>query len=106
VSSPSERPAGVIHDIGYRPYEGTRLGEGAVAWSLFKTGVRHCYGIGRSGKSKVLPMVLLGLMLLPALILVGILVQAKDLLGLTGQIVPYSTYPVTTQLLISVFVAA
>ena len=51
-------------------------------------------------------MILLGLMLLPALILVGVLVQAKDLLGLDEQIVAYSTYPITTQLLISVFVAS
>jgi ABC-2 type transport system permease protein len=107
VSSPSEQsPAGVIHDLGYRPYRGPRLGEGAVAWSFFKTGLRNTYGLGRSARSKVLPMVLLGLMLLPALILVGVLVQAKQVLGLTEQIVPYSTYPLTTQLLISVFVAA
>jgi ABC-2 type transport system permease protein len=106
VSSPPESPAGVIHDIGYRPYAGERLGEGAVAWSLFVTGLRNCFGLGRSGRSKVLPMGLLGIMLLPALILVGVLVQAKDLLGINEQIVPYSTYPMTTQLLISVFVAS
>jgi ABC-2 type transport system permease protein len=51
-------------------------------------------------------MGLLGLMLLPALILVGVLVQLKNLLGLDRQIVAYSTYPITTQLLISVFVAS
>jgi ABC-2 type transport system permease protein len=116
VSSPSEgaapapapdpRPAGVIHDLGYRPYHGPRLGEGPVAWSFFKTGLRHTYGLGRSGRSKVLPMILLGLMLLPALILVGVLVQAGKVLGLDGQLVAYSTYPLTTQLLISVFVAS
>jgi ABC-2 type transport system permease protein len=108
VSSPSDaaRPSGVIHDIGYRPYSGPRLGEGAVAWSLFLTGLRHCYGLGRSGRSKILPMILLGLMLLPALILVGVLVQARGVLGLDAQLVPYSVYPLTTQLLISVFVAA
>jgi ABC-2 type transport system permease protein len=108
VSSPSEpsAPAAVIHDLGYRPYTGPRLGEGPVAWAFFRTGLRNCYGLGRSGRSKVLPMVLLGLMLLPALILVGVLVQAKNLLGLDEQIVAYSTYPMTTQLLISVFVAA
>jgi ABC-2 type transport system permease protein len=108
VSSPSEStsPSGVIHDIGYRPYAGERLGEGKVAWSLFVTGLRNCFGLGRSGRSKVLPMGLLGIMLLPALILVGVLVQAKDLLGINEQIVPYSTYPMTTQLLISVFVAS
>ncbi len=51
-------------------------------------------------------MILLGLMLLPALILVGVLVQARGVLGLDAQLVPYSVYPLTTQLLISVFVAA
>jgi ABC-2 type transport system permease protein len=105
VSSPSE-PAGVIHDLGYRPYSGPRLGEGPVARAFFVTGLRNAYGLGRSGRSKVLPMILVGLMLLPALILVGVLVQAKDLLDLDQQIVAYSTYPITTQALISVFVAA
>jgi ABC-2 type transport system permease protein len=107
VSSPSEtRPTGTIHDIGYRPYDGVRLGEGAVAWSLFRTGLRHSFGLGRSIRSKVLPMTLLGAMLLPAVILVAVLVQARDALGLTGQIVPYSRYAMLTQVVISVFVAA
>jgi ABC-2 type transport system permease protein len=107
VSSPSEAgPTGAIHDIGYRPYTGERLGEGAVAWSLFRTGVRHCFGLGRSSRSKVLPMSLLGVMLLPAVILVAVLVQAGEALGLTGQIVPYSRYAMLTQVVITVFVAA
>jgi len=107
VSSPSDvEPTGVIHDLGYRPYGGPRLGERAVAWAFFKTGLRNTYGLGRSGRSKVLPMGLLGLILLPALILVGVLVQARNILGLDQQIVAYSTYPLTTQLLISVFVAS
>jgi len=107
VSSPSDpRPSGVIHDIGYRPYTGERLGEGAVAWSLFRTGVRNCFGLGRSARSKVLPMSLLGAMLLPAVVLVAVLVQAGEVLGLTGQIVPYSRYALITQVVISVFVAA
>lgn len=108
MSSPADprAPAGVIHDLGYRPYSGPRLGEDRVAWAFFLTGLRNTYGLGRSARSKVLPMGLLGLMLLPALILVGVLVQARDLLGLDQQIVAYSTYPLTTQVLISVFVAA
>jgi ABC-2 type transport system permease protein len=111
VSNPSEapgatRPTAVIHDLGYRPYAGPRLGERAVAWAFYRTGLRNTYGLGRSGRSKVLPMLLLGLMLLPALILVGVLVQARTILELDEHLVPYSTYPLTTQLLISVFVAA
>lgn len=109
VSSPSEPsapPTGVIHDLGYRPYAGPRLGAGPVARAFFVTGLRNAYGLGRSGRSKVLPMILLGMMLLPALILVGVLVQAHDLLQYDEQIVAYSRYPVVTQALISVFVAA
>ena len=45
MSSPSDSrsPAasGVIHDIGYRPYAGPRLGEGSVAWAFFVTGLRN-----------------------------------------------------------------
>jgi ABC-2 type transport system permease protein len=111
VSSPSESPpetlpTGVIHDLGYRPYAGPRLAAGPVAWSFFRTGLRNTYGLGRSGRSKVLPMILLAMMLLPALILVGVLVQAQDVLDLNSQLVAYSRYPVITQALISVFVAA
>lgn len=106
VGPPSGRATGVIHDIGYRAYGGPRLGEAGIAWSLFVTGLRHCFGLGRSARSKVLPMLLLGLMVLPAVILVGVLVQAKEALGLDEHLVAYSTYPLTTQLLISVFVAA
>jgi ABC-2 type transport system permease protein len=105
-SAPAGRPAGVIHDLGYRPYAGPRLGEGPVAWSFFKTGLRNTYGLGRSGRSKVLPMGLIGVMLLPALILVGVLVQLRDVLDRDSQLVSYSTYPMITQVLISVFVAS
>jgi ABC-2 type transport system permease protein len=102
MSVQPERRA-VIHDIGYRPYEGVRHGAGYVAWSLYKLGVRHGFGIGRSGRSKVLPFGLAGLMLLPAVILVGVIVVVPTF---TAQIVPYSEFPVVTQLLVSVFVAA
>ncbi len=46
------------------------------------------------------------MMLLPALILVGVLVQAQDVLELDRRSSPTPRYPITTQLLISVFVAA
>ena len=111
MSHPSEDAgatgsAAVIHDLGYRSYAGPRLGESAIARALYVTGLKHTYGLGRSARSKVLPMLLLGLMLLPALILVGVLVQARTILDLDEQLVAYSTYPITTQLLISIFVAS
>ena len=72
---PERRPrpgvSGVIHDLGYRPYDGPRNGSGAIAWALFLSGFRNAFGLGRSGKSKVLPFLLLALNLLPAVIIVG-----------------------------------
>jgi ABC-2 type transport system permease protein len=105
VSNPSDVPGppqGVIHDIGYRPYDGPRLGELSVAWSLFVTGLRSCYGLGRSTRSKVLPVMLFLVMLLPALILVAVMVQTK----VDQQLLPYSRYAMVTQVVISVFVAS
>lgn len=93
---------GVIHDLGYRPYDGPRLGQGAIIGSLFVTGFRNVFGLGRSGKSKVLPWILLGINLLPALIMVGILVM----IGLDQLPVSYARYATTTQVLVSIFVAA
>lgn len=113
MTSPSEAsgsragsPTGTIHDLGYRPYRGPRLSRGAVAWSLFLTGLRNCFGLGRSGRSKILPMLLLGVMVLPAVILVGILVQARQVLGLDDQLVDYSAYSSIMMLIVTVFVAS
>ena len=93
---------GVIHDLGYLPYRGPRRGEGAIAWALVLTGLRNAFGIGRSGRSKVLPFVLLSLNLLPAVIVAGILV----FIGLDDLPIGYAAYASTTQVLLGIFVAA
>jgi ABC-2 type transport system permease protein len=101
----SELPAsrsGVIHDLGYRHYGGVREGTATIARTLFVTGLRHAYGLGRSGKSKVMPFVLLAMSVLPALIVVGVVV----LTGLDSLPVSYADYSNQTQLLISLFAAA
>lgn len=96
------RRAGVIHDLGYRPYAGERFGEGFIARSLFVTGLRNAFGLGRSGKSKILPFILLGLNLVPALIMVVVMITLRLKELPTG----YAQYASTTQMLVSVFVAA
>ncbi|WP_110182481.1 ABC transporter permease [Nocardioides solisilvae] len=93
---------GVIHDLGYRPYQGPRLGEGAIARALVVTGLRNAFGLGRSGKSKVLPFVLLAFNLLPAVVVAGILV----FVGLEELPIGYARYASTTQVLLGIFVAA
>ncbi len=99
--SDTSRP-GVIHDLGYRHYDGLREGTPAIARNLFVTGLRHAYGLGRSGKSKVMPFLLLAMSLLPALIVVGVVV----LTGLRSLPVSYADYTNQTQLLVSLFAAA
>jgi ABC-2 type transport system permease protein len=93
---------GVIHDLGYRPYDGPRASGGAIATALFLSGFRNAFGLGRSGKSKVLPFLLLGLNLLPAVIIVGVMV----LVGLDDLPIDYARYASSTQILLSIFVAA
>ncbi len=100
-----ETPTGVIHDLGYRPYDGPRTSQAAIAWALFVSGFRNAFGLGRSGKSKVLPFVLLGLNLLPAVIVVGVMVFARGV-GVDTLPVSYAQYASRTQILLSIFVAA
>lgn len=64
--------AGVIHDIGYRHYDGPRLGRLAITQALFASSLRHAYGLGRSGKSKVMPILLLAVMVAPVVIIVAV----------------------------------
>jgi ABC-2 type transport system permease protein len=100
--TPSEPRRSVIHDLGYRPYDGPRLAQGSIAGALFVTGLRNVFGLGRSGKSKVLPWGLLALNLLPALIIVGVMVM----IGLDSLPLGYARYASTTQILVAIFVAS
>jgi ABC-2 type transport system permease protein len=92
----------VIHDLGYRPYTGARLGAAAIARALVFTGFRNAFGLGRSGKSKVLPFILLALNLMPAIIVGGVMV----FVGLDELPIGYAQYASTTQVLLGIFVAS
>jgi len=58
--------AGVIHNIGYRRYDGARLGRPAIVRALVWQSLRSAFGIGRGAKAKIFPALLLGLICLPA----------------------------------------
>ena len=92
----------VIHDIGYRPYAGPRHGLGGIARALIVTGFRNAFGLGRSGRSKILPFVLLALNLAPALAIAGVVV----LVGLDALPISYARYAAQTQVLLAIFVAS
>ena len=68
--SPGEGAAesGVIHDIGYRHYDGERGGRPAIRRAMYVESARGAYGLGRAGRTKVMPALLLAAICLPALI--------------------------------------
>jgi ABC-2 type transport system permease protein len=45
-----------IHDLGYRRYEGARVGSTGAWRSLFWQGFRAMFGMGRTAKAKVIPV--------------------------------------------------
>jgi ABC-2 type transport system permease protein len=62
---------GSIYDLGYRRYEGPRLGRRHATTALFVDSVRAVFGLGRSGKAKIAPLVLGTLITLPAVVSVA-----------------------------------
>ncbi|MEV5335151.1 ABC transporter permease [Streptomyces werraensis] len=91
-----------IHNIGYRSYDGPRLGRSYARMSLYSQSLRGAYGLGRSAKSKVLPMLLFVVMCVPAAIMVAVAVatKAKELP------LDYTRYAIVMQAVISLYVAS
>jgi ABC-2 type transport system permease protein len=63
-----------IYDLGYRGYEGPRLGRRAAVWSLVVHSVRTAYGLGRNARAKLVPVGLAAFAILPAIFALGIVV--------------------------------
>ncbi|MFF2522331.1 ABC transporter permease [Streptomyces liangshanensis] len=91
-----------IHNIGYRNYEGARLGRAYARRSLYSQSLRGAYGLGRSAKSKVLPMILFAVMCLPAAIVVAVAI-ATNLKTLPLE---YTRYAIITQAVIGLYLAS
>jgi ABC-2 type transport system permease protein len=93
---------GVIHDIGYRHHQGARLGRGYIVRSLYVDSLRGAYGFGRSARSKVVPLLLVGVMCLPAVVIAIVAaVQHPD--TLPGG---YHAYAINLEIVIAIYVAA
>ena len=60
--------AGVIHDLGYRGYDGPRLGRAQIVRALTWHSFRSAFGIGRGVKGKIIPALAFIAMCLPALV--------------------------------------
>ncbi|WP_433546728.1 ABC transporter permease [Streptomyces sp. CA-294286] len=94
-----------IHNIGYRKYDGQRLGRSYARRSLYSQSLRGAYGLGRSAKSKVLPMILFGVMVLVAAIIVAVAVAAPA--GtMTKLPLSYTAFAITLQPVIGLYLAS
>ena len=97
----TDTPAGAIHDIGYRHYDGERLGRTHARTALLVDTFRAAFGLGRTTRAKVAPMLLLGVSCFPALIWVTV----AGVVGMKQLPVGFAEFVVITQVLISIFVA-
>ncbi|KGM16106.1 hypothetical protein N867_03130 [Actinotalea fermentans ATCC 43279 = JCM 9966 = DSM 3133] len=96
-----ERRADVIHDIGFRHYAGERFGRGWIVRSLLVDTVRGVFGIGRPARTKVMPWVLVGILLLPpAIIALSVLLTGGNELPMS-----YTEFLGQFQLPLTLFVA-
>ncbi len=96
---------GVIHNIGYRRYDAQRLGRAQIVRALTWHSFRSAFGIGRGAKAKIFPVLLFGLMCLPAA--VNAVKMATSPAG--GPLITYDDYVPslrTVAMLIFVAVAA
>jgi ABC-2 type transport system permease protein len=106
MSADSALPGGaisarsVIHDRGYRRYDGPRLGRLQIVRALLWHSFRSALGIGRGAKAKILPVIAFVAMSLPALI------NAVAVNKGNGQIVTYESYLFPLRVIVlTVFVA-
>lgn len=100
----------VIHDIGYRGYDGVRLERKVVTRALFAHSLRGAYGLGRTARSKVLPMLLFGVMCIPAFILAVVTIIATSnespVDPITSLPLQYASYAVVMQAALTIFLAS
>ena len=100
--APRESATGAIYDLGYRGYDGPRLGRRAAFATLFWASLRAAFGLGRSGRSKVVPWGLSAIMIVPAAVAGAIQALAP------GGLSPfnYDNYLWDLQAILALFVAA
>jgi ABC-2 type transport system permease protein len=86
ASRAASSATGSIYDLGYRKYDGPRLGRRHAIRALFAHSLRVSYGIGRGGRAKIAPIVLGGIAIIPAIVGIGVLALARQM-GAPGSVV-------------------
>lgn len=102
TETPAPDRSGEIHDIGYRHYDGPRLGAAYIQRSLFVETLRGTYGLGRAARSKIVPFALLAVMALPA----AVIAIVTGYFGFAQLPLNYTGYVVALQVAVTIFVGA
>lgn len=99
---PRRGATGAIYDLGYRSYDGPRLGRTYAVTTLFWASLRAAYGLKRSGRAKIVPWGVAAFLVAPAAVSVAVSALVP------GSPTPftYDDYLWNTQILLAIFVAA
>jgi len=96
-----DQAAGVIHDLGYRRYDGPRLGRASIVRALTWHSFRSAWGIGRGVKAKIIPILALVAICLPAF------VNAFAVARGNARLFGYDVYtPAFRVIVVTIFLAA
>ncbi|NQW22255.1 MAG: ABC transporter permease subunit [SAR202 cluster bacterium] len=79
------QPTGELFDLGYQHYDGPREGRMRARKAVFIDGFRTTLGLGRGAGAKVLPMLLFGSAMAPAIILALINSLSEGQIDLPGH---------------------
>ncbi len=96
--SQSERATGNIYDLGYRTYDGARLGRSYAIQSLFTYSLRSAFGLGRKTTSKIMPFTLAAFVFIPAAIALGVAALVSEEIELWSHNGYYDTIAVVLAL--------
>jgi ABC-2 type transport system permease protein len=97
-----ESATGAIYDLGYRGYDGPRLGRPAAVATLFWASLRAAYGLKRSGRAKIVPWGLAAFLVAPA----GVSVAVAALAPGAPSPFTYDDYLWNLRIMIGIFIAA
>ncbi|NUW40722.1 ABC transporter permease [Nonomuraea rhodomycinica] len=89
-----------IYDIGYRHYDGPRLGRGHTTRALTVHSLRGVFGLGRPARSKLVPFSLAAIMVLPAIVSIAIMALMRR------EGMSYSGFAVIMQAVLAIFLAS
>lgn len=101
---------GSIYDLGYRGYQGVRLGRRHAVASLVRQSFRQSWGIGRPGRAKVIPFGLAAIATVPAIVALGVIAIANQAgigeMADTTSPIRYETYYGLVAQVVFLFAAA